>query len=417
MHRHPGLRDERNQLPALLRRRPDFGPPARTRSIRRPPICQRDIRRAAALVLPPMPNRGKPGKKTDASAPARPDRFHVSLDDIAREAGVSRMTVSRVLGNRGRFSEKTRERVVAIAEAKRYRPNRMARAVHTGRSMTIGLLLPVHGPYYSRVAQGAHDELAAAGYSVLLGSNPHDRGPAAHAEELRLVHAFLDRRVDAFVLRPVNDDATRVYYREIHERSVPLVAVDRRLAGSFCDFVGTDDLLGGRLAAEYLHALGHRHLGHLAGPAAVSSARLRRQAFEKTVAGFNDGTTCQVVAAGFHASEADALTLLDRAARPTAVFAVTDWGAAALYAAAQRLRLRIPHDLSVLGFADLVFAGLLNPGLSTLAQHPEAVGREAARLVLRRLGQPTPALRTKTVLLPPELIVRGSTAPRVSAHL
>ena len=81
------------------------------------------------------------------------------------------------------------------------------------------------------------------------------------------------------------------------------------------------------------------------------------------------------------------------------------------------LRLRIPHDLSVLGFADLVFAGLLNPGLSTLAQHPEAVGREAARLVLRRLGQPTPALCTKTVLLPPELIVRGSTAPRVSAHL
>ena len=184
MHRHPGLRDERNQLPALLRRGPDRGPPARTRSIRRPPICQRDIRRAAALVLPPMPNRGKPGKKKDAPAQARPDRFQVSLDDIAREAGVSRMTVSRVLGNRGRFSEKTRERVVAIAESKRYRPNRMARAVHTGRSMTIGLLLPVHGPYYSRVAQGAHDELAAAGYSVLLGSNPHDHGPEAHAAEL-----------------------------------------------------------------------------------------------------------------------------------------------------------------------------------------------------------------------------------------
>jgi AcrR family transcriptional regulator len=147
-----------------------------------------------------MPNRGKPGKKKDAPAQARPDRFQVSLDDIAREAGVSRMTVSRVLGNRGRFSEKTRERVVAIAESKRYRPNRMARAVHTGRSMTIGLLLPVHGPYYSRVAQGAHDELAAAGYSVLLGSNPHDHGPEAHAAELRLVHAFLDRRVRALAV-------------------------------------------------------------------------------------------------------------------------------------------------------------------------------------------------------------------------
>ena len=358
-----------------------------------------------------MPTRGKPTKKKATPVVARPNRSHVSLDDIAREAGVSRMTVSRVLGNRGRFSEETRARVVAIAESKRYRPNRMARAVHTGRSMTIGLLLPVHGPYYSRVAQGAHDELAAAGYSVLLGSNPHDRGPAAHAEELRLVHAFLDRRVDAFVIRPVNDEATRLYYREIFERGVPLVAVDRRLAESFCDFVGTDDVLGGRLAAEYLHRLGHRRLGHLAGPDEVSSARLRRQAFEDTVARFKDGTRCHVVTAEFRASEADALSLLDRAARPTAVFAATDWGAAALYAAAQRLGLRIPNDLSVLGFADLVFADLLNPGLSTLAQHPEKVGREAARLVLRRLHATTDITRHRTVLVPPELIVRGSTSP------
>ena len=124
-----------------------------------------------------MPTQGKPTKKKETPAVARRNRTHVSLNDIAREAGVSRMTVSRVLGNRGRFSEETRARVVAIAESRRYRPNRMARAVHTGRSMTIGLLLPVHGPYYSRVAQGVHDELAAAGYSVLLGSNPHDRGP------------------------------------------------------------------------------------------------------------------------------------------------------------------------------------------------------------------------------------------------
>jgi LacI family transcriptional regulator len=395
MHRHPGLRDERNHFRHS---------PGQER------ICQRDIRGHTALLLSLMPTRGKPTQKKATPVVVRPNRTHVSLDDIAREAGVSRMTVSRVLGNRGRFSEETRARVIAIAESKRYRPNRMARAVHTGRSMTIGLLLPVHGPYYSRVAQGAHDELAAAGYSVLLGSNPHDRGPAAHAEELRLVHAFLDRRVDAFVLRPVNDDATRVYYREIHERGVPLVAVDRRLAGSFCDFVGTDDLRGGRLAAEYLHGLGHRNLGHLAGPGEVSSARLRRQAFEDTIAGFKDGTTCHVVAAGFHAGDADALALLDRAARPTAVFAVTDWGAAALYAAAQRLGLRIPHDLSVLGFADLVFADLLNPRLSTLAQHPEEVGREAARLVLRRLQAPTATTRHKTILVPPELIVRGSTA-------
>lgn len=362
-----------------------------------------------------MPTPGKLTKKKEAPAVARRKRTHVSLADIAREAGVSRMTVSRVLGKRGRFSLETRDRIVAIAESRRYRPNRVARAVHTGRSMTIGLLLPVHGPYYSRVAQGVHDELAAAGYSVLLGSNTHDRGPEAQAEELRLVHAFLDRRVDAFVLRPVNDEATPVYYREIHERGVPLVAVDRQLAGSFCDFVGTDDLLGGRLAAQYLHDLGHRRLGHLAGPAGVSSARLRRQAFEAAVAGFKDGTKCQVVAADFRPSEADALALLDRAARPTAVFAVTDWAAAALYAAAQRLSLRIPMDLSVLGFADLVFAGLLNPGLSTLAQRPEEVGREAARLVLHRLSVPAVSTRKKTILVPPVLVRRGSTGPRVAA--
>lgn len=343
----------------------------------------------------------------------RQNRNHVSLEDIAREAGVSRMTVSRVLGNRGRFSEETRAKVIAIAESKRYRPNRMARAVHTGRSMTIGLLLPVHGPYYSRVAQGTHDALAAAGYSVLLGSNPHDLGPAAHAEELRLVHAFLDRRVDAFVLRPVNDEATRVYYREIHERGVPLVAVDRRPAGSFCDFVGTDDQLGGRVAAEYLHGLGHLQLGLLAGPDEVSSARLRRQGFADAVTSFRDGTSCHVVAADFRATETDALALLDRKAAPTAVFAITDWGAAALYSAAKRLGLRIPDDLSVLGFADLVFANLLNPGLTTFAQHPEEVGRKAAHLVLSRLNNPLAARHKKTILVPPELIVRGSTSPRI----
>jgi DNA-binding LacI/PurR family transcriptional regulator len=191
--------------------------------------------------------------------------------------------------------------------------------------------------------------------------------------------------------------------------------VDRELPGVRCDFAGTDDTTGGRLAAEHLLKLGHRRLGHLAGPRSVSTARGRRSGFEDAVATWGRRASCRTVE-GFHFSglRQEALNLLHARPRPTAVFCVNDDAAADLYGAAAELGLNIPRDLSVVGFADLPVASWLRPALTTLRQDPYRLGREAVRIVLERRDGPPRKAGPIVVRLKPDLVVRKSTAAPLS---
>ncbi len=331
-----------------------------------------------------------------------------SIRQIAEACGVSQMTASRALRGDGPVAEATRHRVLEAAERLKYRPNRLVRAVLGGRTGTVGLMIPLGSWFLAEVIRGVHDTLAKSGYLSVI--HFHGEGPGAERDEseLEYLHRLIEQRVDGIIFTPSDESVPDVYLREVWDRGLPLVSIDRKLPRTQADFSGTDDEAGGGLVARHLLALGHRRLGHISGEPWISTYLDRRRGFEAELAG-NPGidyafSTCQKSDA-----RAAALTMLSSDRRPTAIFAASDKMAAGVYAAADELGLLIGIDVAVVGFADLLEYRHLSPELTTVNQQPVLIGANAATLILDRLqDQPCPpghrAIRTE-----PKLIVREST--------
>lgn len=338
-------------------------------------------------------------------------RGMVSLKQIAEKASVSITTVSRVMRNTGEISDETRQRVLRVAEELRYRPNLPAQSIHSGRTSTIGVIMPAAGGFDMRIMMGIHNELAEHGYVPITLWSGADLSSNSDNELLAQVHNLLDHRVDGVILRPTVD-AREGYLQEVLDREIPLVMVDRDLSDISADFVGTDDEFGGRLVAEYLISLGHRHIAHLAGSEKTSSARLRRKGFEEAVSDRPDVQWQTLADPGFGVDlKMDmeiAMKLLATDIQATAVFAANDVMANSIYNAARRLGLRVPQDISVVGFADMEISEMMDPPLTTVRQHPDEMGAHAARLVLKRVSAQENNGKPRRILLKPELIHRDS---------
>lgn len=340
------------------------------------------------------------------AAPAR--RRNSTIRQIADELGVSMMTVSRALTGRGRVSEATRQRVRAVADRLKYRPNRLVQAIKQGRSRTVGVMVPIATSFSAAVVQGIHDALAAHRYLPIL--HFHGAGPQATRDEAELeyLHRLLDQRVDGIIFWPSDETVSQVYLHEVWDRGVPLVAVDRHLPLTNADFSGTDDEAGGRMAAAHLLALGHRRLAHIGGEPWVSTYSERRRGFEAAIAAEAGVSYATGECADCQCGEI-ATRMLAAADRPTAIFLPSDRMAPHVYAAAETLGLRIGSDVAVVGFADLAETAWLRPRLTTVRQDAHRIGAEAARLVLDRIEGRAAGDGPHSVRVVPDLVVREST--------
>ncbi|MCX7417868.1 MAG: LacI family DNA-binding transcriptional regulator [Planctomycetia bacterium] len=333
-----------------------------------------------------------------------------TLKQIADELGVSMMTVSRALNGRDRVSKTTQSLVLAAAKRLQYRPNRLVHAIKSGRSGTVGVMISVADTYSAKIIHGIHDVLAEQRFLPIL--HFHGVGPQANRDdgELDYLHRLLDQRVDGIIFWPSDETVSPMYLREVWERGVPLVAVDRHLPRTNAEFSGTDDVVGGRLAAEYLLSLGHRRLAHIGGEHWVSTYAERRRGFEDAIRGAADvvysAAECITNECG-----AIAQSMLAAQGRPTAIFLASDRMAPPVYAAAESLGLRVGRDVSVVGFADLPEMRGLRPQLTTFEQHPYQVGCEAARLLLDRIDGRVATEKPRSVRVTPDLVVRESCGP------
>jgi DNA-binding LacI/PurR family transcriptional regulator len=317
----------------------------------------------------------------------------VTSVDVARRCGVSQSTVSLVFSGKaaGRISASTEAAVRAAAEELGYRPNAAARALKIGVSRTVGLVVPdITNPFFGGLLRGAQTAARAAGYAVALIDTNNDRAwGAASAEALRAGPA------DGLLLFEV-DPPRRAAGSE------PIVVIESESRGH--PSVRLDAERGAEAAVRHLLELGHRRIGHIASVHDRPTFRLRRRAVDRLVEG-----AVPRVQADFTLESARkaAHELLTQAPELTAVFCDDDVVAAGAYLAVRGLGLRIPEQLSVVGFDGLDIGRVLDPPLTTIAADAEELGRVAFELLMAQLAGKRPRSRVLAV----ELEVRGSTAP------
>lgn len=324
----------------------------------------------------------------------------VRLLDVAAAAGVDASVVSRVLSGDDRLSirDETRQRILETATRLNYRPNTAARTLKTARTMAIGMIVPdLANVNYATIAGGAEDRAARAGYTILVASGfATERLPDLHG------------RIDGLLVGMATTETPRL---GDFGSGIPAILVNRREPCGIPS-VTVDDEAGAALATEHLLAIGHREIGHVAGPQNADTGRRRLRGYERALeaAGVEPRDALVVETsfdeAGGHVA---ATRLLGLTPRPTALFVGNVRAALGAMAAAGRLGLRIPDDVSIVGFHDAPFAAYLDPALTTVRMPLVEMGRQAADHLLTLIGGTT--VDDLMVGTPPELVVRASTAP------
>lgn len=331
---------------------------------------------------------------------------------IGKAAGVSRATVSAVLRGQPGLTAETVERVRAVADKMGYRPNALVAGIKSGKSRSIGVFVHPYDSFWTEVLNGITDRLTEAEHACLLMLDQTHRLGHDPSYGLSQVHRALDRRADAVIFWPYFASLYAGHLEEFSSRNVPIVTIDHALPATMrADEVETDETAIASALAGHITGLGHRRLLVIGGPDQVGWADERVAALETALRGTS---TEQLDVIRIGPSDNAVAAVRERlsrpvAERPSAILATTDHYAADVYRAAYELGVRIPDELSVIGVADLNFAALLNPGLTTVRQNGYEVGRLAANLALERsagllIGAP------RRVRTQPELILRGSTA-------
>jgi len=327
----------------------------------------------------------------------------VTMADVAREAGVSVMTVSRVMNNKDQVRPATCQRVLDVVERLGYRPSGIARGLATQRTGTLGLVvLDVANPFFADVARGAEERAYAEGYNVFLCNTDEDP-----QREMAVLGSLEEKRVDGLVLC-----SSRLGESELRAALVrypAVVLVNRRLGGDGAGAVLVDDEAGARMATRHLLQAGHRAVGFLAGPRTSYSGRERAKGYRTALSdaglSFNPVWMCHcspVVEGGHEAAR----QLLIAHPELTALFCYNDLVAVGALQACAELGRRVPDDVAVVGFDDILLAALVTPPLTTCRVPRYELGAQAMQLLLDRIDGGLD--KCEEVVLRPELIVRAS---------
>ncbi len=323
--------------------------------------------------------------------------------DVAKRAGVSQSTVSLVLNGKaaGRVSERTQEAILRVAQELGYQPSMAGRMLRLGRTHVAALIIPdVSNPVFATVLLGAEQAARLRNYTVVQVSTGNDPD-----WQLRIVHALATRSIDGFILFSL-DLLESTHLELLRGNAVIVDGYSPEFPSLLLDIE-----YGASTAMEHLLGLGHRRIAHLAAHIDVETFRVRQRIYERMLneAGIVPRAEYQTTA-GINIEEAcrAALDLLGRSEPPTAIFCDDDLMAAGVYQAARKLHVRVPDDLSIVGFCDGLVAHLLDPPLTTVAIPMQELGRRAMELLLTGLEtELAPFVQT----VPLDFVVRESTAP------
>jgi DNA-binding LacI/PurR family transcriptional regulator len=326
-----------------------------------------------------------------------------TINDVAQRAGVSKSLVSLVMRESRHVSPERRRRVQEVAAQMGYRPNAMARGLVEQRTRLVGVMVSdLNNPFFADVVAGIQEEASRAGYRVLLNT-----GSRIAQQEDAAIEALLQLRVDGLVLA-----APLVESRVVVDasRDLPVVLVGRPARAASLDSVTNDDFAGAVAAVRHCASLGHRRIAHVdGGPGAGALAR--RRGYEQAMRSLRLSRYLTVAAGSFteEGGHEGALALLDRRPRPTALFAANDLAAIGALDAIEERGLKVPDDVSLVGYDNTHLASLRHISLTSVHQPRVEMGRLAVSALLERLEGGR--VRARRAVLAPSLVVRGTTAP------
>nr|BFD40842.1 substrate-binding domain-containing protein [Pseudomonas sp. FFPRI_1] len=328
-----------------------------------------------------------------------------TIKDVAALAGISYTTVSHVLNKTRPVSEEVRVKVEAAIQQLDYVPSAVARSLKAKTTATIGLLVPNSlNPYFAELARGIEDYCERNGYCVILCNS--DDNPQKQRNYLRVL---LEKRIDGLIVTSAGGDSGLA--QGLAGVRTPMVIVDRGLEGVDADLVRIDHHHGAYLATRHLLELGHRDIACIGGPANTSVAQMRLAGFHQALqeAGV-EVPAGRILESDFSSTGGyrAAAQLLERDP-PSAIFAANDMmGIGVLRAAAER-NIRVPGELSVIGFDDILMSRYVFPALTTVGQSILQLGETAAELLLRRIASRD--LPVDQRIVTPNIVLRESTAP------
>lgn len=319
------------------------------------------------------------------------------MGDVAKAAGVSRPLVSIVMRDAPGASDETRKRVLKIAEEMGYVPDERARKLRQNSSHLIGIAFELQQPFHGDVVEQIYQAAAERGYDVALSAVAPSR------DEPTAVESLIRERCDALIVLGTRSHADDL--RHIADR-VPVVSVARRLKAPFLGIVRGDDRAGMKMAVEHLAALGHRRIAHIDGADAPGSAD-RRASYRKTMQRLELGDHIDVISGGL--TEEDGARgmaeLLTRPVPPTAVIAFNDRCATGALDLAARTGIRVPQDLSLMGYDDSRLARIPHVQMTTVSQDARELAREAVELAIEQIqGRPP-----REIVVQPRLVPRQTT--------
>ena len=328
----------------------------------------------------------------------------MTFSDLAKQLNVSTATVSRALSRPEVVAPATRKRVLEVVRRSGYQMNAIARSLRTQSTRTIGIIVSdIRNPFFSAIVKAVEDVARTNGYSVLICNADED----GRNEEVAL-QLLIERQVSGLI--HCSAGANLKLLRILQQKSIPLVDLDRQSGLDDVDTVVLDNQLGAALAARHLVELGHKRVAIISGPKHLSNARKRLDGYRKTLRSAHITSQKKYTEFGDFREQSGrdaAERLLALPTPPSAIFvANNEMMAGALFAIRQR-RIKVPRDLSLVGFDDARWAQYSDPPLTVVSQPTEAMGKKAAELLLGRLHGEKLA---NTVVFEPQLVVRRSTA-------
>lgn len=332
----------------------------------------------------------------------------ITVRDIAKQAGVSHATASRVLGGYGYVSEEKREAVLEKARQMGYRPHAIARSMVHGKTKTVGFVVgDIENPFFSNLVMNINALISPQAYTMMVYTTNENLD-----EEIHGVETLLSKQVDGLIIAPCSSQ-NYSHIVEAHNSGTAVVLVDRVPDSLNIDSVRVDNALAIQNAMQHLFDLGHRKIGFLSDSLDIASNRERlkgfREAYQEQSLSLDPDfikITGHTVLDGYRGS----VSLLSQSNRPSAIITANNFMTTGFLLAAKDMLFRIPEAISLISFDELDWYKLIDPPITTIAQPLKRISQEVARLLLRRMLENENIAQFEDVVLKTSLVTRKSTA-------